>query len=361
MVKRKDGRWQEQLTVTVAGKTKQQYFYGATKAEVLRKIADWRSQEERKAREGKPFSAVADAWWEQAQDELSPNTRRPYKAALDRAREHFGSRDIRSITPAEVSFFLRLVTRKNKMAEKTAKTQLSICNMIFRFAVAAGDLDANPARDLEVPKGLSHSAREDASDKDIMIVRASTGTMMGMMAYWFLYTGLRRSELLALTWEDVDLDNRIIHVRRSLVRDGSKIYAKEPKTEAGIRDVPILNDLAEKIFPGKGLVFPNERGTYITENSFSRRWSNYRKQTGITCTPHQLRHSATTMLCQAIADGKVTVEDVQHIIGHAQYQTTMDIYNHYKETQRKKAWASVLDVSPSCQNPVKVPVSTDIA
>ena len=361
MVKRKDGRWQEQMTVTVAGKTRQQYFYGATKAEVLRKISEWRSQEERRAREGKPFSEVADAWWEQAQDELSPNTRRPYKAALNRAKEHFLDRDIRSITPAEISFFLRLVVRKNKMAEKTAKTQLSICNLIFRYAVQTGDVVSNPARDLEVPKGLSHEAREDASDEDIRIIRSSTSTAMGMMAYWFLYTGLRRSELLALTWEDVDIDNRIIHVRRSLVRDETKIYAKEPKTEAGVRDVPILNDLAAKLSPGKGLVFPNERGTFITENSFSRRWSNFQKRTGISCTPHQLRHSATTMLCQAVADGKLTVEDVQHIIGHAQYQTTMDVYNHYKEVQRKKAWANILDVSPSCQNPVNDPESIDIA
>ena len=358
MVKRKDGRWQEQMTVTVNGQTKQKYFYGATKAEVLRKISEWKTKEEaRKC--GRPFNTVADEWWEKAEDALSPNTRRPYKAALNRAREHFGAQDIKSITPAEISEFLRRQIHKNKMADKTAKTQLSICNMVFRYAVQTGDVTVNPARDLEVPKGLEHAAREDASDADIQIIRKSTDTMMGMMAYWFLYTGLRRSELLALTWADVDMENRIINVRRSLVRDGTKIYAKEPKTEAGVRQVPILNDLAEKLTPGKGLVFPNARGTYITENSFSKRWSSFQKETGVTCTPHQLRHSATTMLCQAIADNRLTVEDVQHIIGHAQYQTTMDIYKHYKEVQRKKAWANILDVSPTCQNPVKEQETTE--
>ena len=360
MVRRKDGRWQEQMTVTVNGQVKQKYFYGATKAEVNRKISEWKTKESA-ARPGRPFTEVADEWWEQAQNDLSPNTRRPYKAALGRAQEGFGKRDIRTITPADISAFLRREIRENDMAEKTAKTQLSICNQIFRYAVNTGDVDANPARDLEVPKGLDHEAREDASDEDINIIRNSTGTMMGMMAYWFLYTGLRRSELLALTWEDVDLENRIITVNKSLVRDGTKIYAKGPKTEAGIRQVPILNDLADKLIPGEGLVFPNERGSYITENSFSKRWSNFQRDVGITCTPHQLRHSATTMLCQAIADNKLTVEDVQHIIGHAQYQTTMDIYNHYKEVQRKKAWAGILNLSPTCQNPVKNPADADNA
>ena len=360
MVRRKDGRWQEQMTVTVNGKTKQKYFYGSTKAEVLRKISEWKLKEEAR-KSGRPFSTVADEWWEQAEGSLSPNTRRPYKAALSRAKSGFGEQDIRSITPAEISAFLRCEVKKHDMAEKTAKTQLSICNLIFRYAVQTGDVETNPARDLEVPKGLEHVAREDASDEDIRIICSSTDTMMGMMAYWFLYTGLRRSELLALTWEDVDLENRIIHVRRSLVRDGSKIYAKEPKTEAGIRQVPILNDLAEKLAPGKGLIFPNPRGDYITDNSFSKRWSSWQKATGVTCTPHQLRHSATTMLCQAIADDKLTVEDVQHIIGHAQYQTTMDIYNHYKEEQRKKAWANILSVAPSCQNPVSNQRDTETA
>lgn len=358
MVRRKDGRWQEQVTVTVNGRQTQKYFYGKTKAEVLRKISDWKLKEEAQKR-GRSFSAVADEWWEHAEESLSPNTRRPYKAALSRAKDGFGEQDIRSITPAEISSFLRREVKKHDMAEKTAKTQLSICNMIFRYAVQAGDVDANPARDLEVPKGLDHEAREDASDEDIRIIRSSYGTMIGMMAYWFLYTGLRRSELLALTWEDVDLENRIIHVRRSLVRDGTKIYAKAPKTEAGIRQVPILDDLAEKMVPGSGLVFPNERGTYITENSFSKRWSNFQRDTGITCTPHQLRHSATTMLCQAVADNRLSVEDVQHIMGHAQYQTTMDIYNHYKEVQRQKAWKSILSLSPSCQNPVTNTVSIE--
>lgn len=345
MIQRKDGRYQQQVTVTVRGKPKQKYFYGKSQAEVLRKIAMYREEAAEAEQKGRPFQTVADEWWEEISEDLSPNTRRPYKAALNRARERFKDEGIRTITPADINAFLRQTIKKNKMADKTARTQLSVCNMIFRYAVQMGDLFVNPARDLEVPSGLEKNDRDMASEHDIKFVKESPDTTMGLMAKWFLYTGLRRSELLALTWEDVDMENRIVHVRRSIVREETgRIYAKEPKTEAGERQVPILDALAEHLKPGTGLVFPNAEGNYISENSFSKRWSNYQKETGITCTPHQLRHAATTMLCEAVADGKLTVEDVQHIIGHAQYQTTMDVYKHYRETQRKKAWGGILDI-----------------
>lgn len=345
MVKRKDGRWQEQVTVIVNGRPKQKYFYGASKAEILRKIAEYEAEAETLKNEGRPFPDVADDWWEEASGALSPNTRRPYKAALDRAKAHFDGQGIRCILPTDISSFMRKTIKSNKMADKTARTQLMVVNLIFRFAVQNGDCDVNPARDLEVPAGLKKEEREMASEKDIAIIKQSTSSAMGMMANWFLYTGLRRSELLALTWEDVDLKNRTIRVRRSLVRYESKVIAKAPKTEAGERAVPILDALAVHLEPGTGLVFPNANGEYISENSFSRRWSNFQKETGITCTPHQLRHAATTMFCEAVADGKLTVEDVQHIIGHAQYQTTMDIYKHYREKQRQKAWGNIMDIT----------------
>ena len=343
------------MTVTVNGQRKQKYFYGKTKAEVLRKIAEYKREEKPQAK-SRAFELVADDWWEEAQEDLSPNTRRPYKAALNRAREHFKGREITSITPADVNAFLRLMVKKNRMAEKTAKTQLSVCNMIFRHAVRAGDILFNPARDLEIPSKLEHNPRGEASPEDIRLVLDNCQSQTGQMALWFLCTGLRRSELLALTWDDVDLEKRIITVNKSLVRDETgRVYAKEPKTEAGVREVPIIDALAQHITPGKGLVFPNAEGNYITENAFSRRWSNYQKATGISCTPHQLRHSMATTLCEAVADGKISLEDMQHIIGHAQYQTTMDIYNHYRESRKERAFASIFSLDVHVENPVQAP------
>ena len=338
MVKRKDGLWQQQVTVN----GKQKYFYGKSQSEVLRKIAEWKNEEESKPK-GTPFSTVADDWWEQV--DIADNTKRPYKAALERSKGHFGTKPIQDITPVEISVFLRQMIKRHKMADKTARTQLSVVRQIFQYGIEAGHLWMNPARDLEVPAGLPKESRDIASDEDIKKIRTMWDTEMGRMANWFLYTGLRRCELLALTWDDVDMDKRKITVSRNLYRgEDGKMHTKSPKTDAGYRPIPILNALAEHITPGTGLVFPNEKGTYITENSFSKRWANFQKETGISCTPHQLRHATATMYFEAYEDGKVSLQDVQHIIGHAQYQTTVDVYNHYRKQREEKARAAVLDL-----------------
>lgn len=343
MVRRKDGRWQEQMTVTEHGRTKQKYFYGSTKAEVLRKIADWKQQETDRKGKGRPFSTVADEWAEQAESGVSPTTWRGYNSALNRAREHFGERDITSITPADISAYIKRLIKTNKPSDKTARTHLMIVNLICRYAVQTGDLEQNPARDLEVPRNLKKQPREIASDDDIKRVKESYSAPFGAFAYWALYTGLRRGELLALTWDDVDIKNRVIHVNKACIRDtDGKVKAKAPKTKNGVRDVPIVNKLAEKIQPGKGLVFPGENGKYMTNGMWERHWRHYTEASGVKCTPHQLRHAYATMLYEA--GEKVSMEDAQYLLGHAQIQTTKDIYTHIRDQKAEKIKAAMLDI-----------------
>ena len=342
MVRRKDGRWQQQVSLVVRGRQVQKYFYGHSQGEVYRKIAAWKDKEEEKRIKGTPFSDVADDWWEDAQDDLAASTQRGYKPAMNRAKDHFKSMGVEFITPADINSFLKKTIRKNQMADKTARTQLMVVNLIFRYAVQAGYINSNPARDLEVPKNLKREKRDIASDEDIKRVKASYDAPFGAFAYWALYTGLRRNELLALSWDDVDLDNRVIHVTKSCFRDNDgKVKAKAPKTSSGIRDVPIPDKLAEKIIPGTGLVFPGESG-YMTNGMFERHWKHYTEATGVTCTPHQLRHAYATMLYEA--GDKVSMEDAQYLLGHAQIQTTKDVYTHIRDSKVEKIKKAMLSI-----------------
>ena len=330
------------MTVTVNGKTKQKYFYGKTKAEINQKISEWKVKEAERQKRGDPFTDIADEWWDQARDDLAASTQRGYKPALERSKSHFGSMAVQSITPADVSSFLRSEARKNKMADKTARTQLMVCSMIFRYAVQSGLIPFNPARDLEVPRNLKKERRDIASDEDIKRVKEHYDAPFGAFAYWCLYTGLRRNELLALSWDDVDVENRQIRVTKSCFRDtDGKVKAKAPKTQSGVRTVPIPNKLAEKITPGKGLVFPGESG-YMTNGMFERHWKHYVEASGVTCTPHQLRHAYATMLYEA--GDKVSMEDAQYLLGHANIQTTKDIYTHIRDAKAEKIKESMLDI-----------------
>lgn len=148
MVKRKDGLWQQQMTVVVNGVKKQKFFYGKTKAEVLRKIANFTEE----AKRGAYFQFVADEWWAQHEPTLARRTLTSYEPALNRAIEHFGNKPIQSITPPEISTFIKSFSKTH--ADKTTRTQLMIFNLIFKYAVEKGYVEINPVRDLEVPKDL---------------------------------------------------------------------------------------------------------------------------------------------------------------------------------------------------------------
>lgn len=337
MFKRKDGLWQEQVTVTVAGRKTQKYFYGKTKAAVLRKIADYQEAQTL----GPTFEAVADAWWEEAEPALAETTRRGYRPAKARAVAEFGQSRIRQLRPLDINRFLEKSIRENNMADKTARTQLMVINLICRYAVQAGAIDVNPARDLTVPKGLHKTRRDIASPEDIQKVKDSYDIPFGDFAYWALYTGCRRGELLALTWEDVDVEARTITVGRSAFRaETGKMAFKDPKTEAGVRIVPLLDKLLEKITPGTGPVFPGPTGDFMTEWEEWKGWQEYRAATGVTCTPHQLRHAYATMLFEA----GVSESDAQELLGHAQITTTKDIYTHIRESRKASVRAQLLSV-----------------
>ena len=328
MTRREDGLWQQSLSLVVNGRKVRKYFYGRTKADVLAKIREYQEAEA----VGPTFGEVADEWWEQHEPTLATNTLKSYRPALKRAIEYFGTTRIREIRPADINKFVRTFIKETNAAHKTASTQLMVINLIGRYSVENGYLQSNPARDVSLPRNLPKSARLLPPEGDIARIKAAANAPFGMFAYWILYTGCRRGELLALTWEDVDCDNNSVHISKSLYYVNGKPMIKRPKTENGIRDVPLMTKLKEKLKPGKGLIFVSEKGTYISEWEFQDAWAEYIKASGVTCTPHQIRHAYATMLYE----NDVAPKDSQQLLGHAQLSTTMDIYTHIRAEKAQK-------------------------
>ena len=81
-----------------------------------------------------------------------------------------------------------------------------VYNLIFKYAVEMGYILMNPARDLSVPDNLRKKKVSAPPPDDIERVKSSTGCTFGLFAYWAMYTGMRRGELLALRWDDVDME-----------------------------------------------------------------------------------------------------------------------------------------------------------
>ncbi len=330
MYKRADGRWQETLPIVVNGQKKTKFFYGRTKREVLEKINQYEQEQE----QAQTFGAIAEEWQENYMEKLDINTKKSYRAPLRRATSFFGDWQISEIEPVDINSFLLRFIEEMHPAKKTASTQRSIINMVFKYAVAHGYTKVNACRDIEIPSGLPKKKRLIASDDDIKRVIHSTECTFGMFAYWTLYTGLRRGELLALRWEDVDFEKKLIYVTKSRVAALGVKKIKKPKTEAGIRPIPLLKALEDKIIrqKGKGLIFPDDSGKLMTDGVFGGKWATYAQESGVTCTPHPIRHAYATLLYEE----EVRVKDAQKLLGHAQASTTQDIYTHIRDVQATK-------------------------
>lgn len=355
MVKRKDGYWQEQIKLP--GMKKAKYFYGKTQKEVKHKMAEFQKEQEK----GEKFEAVADAWFIAHERKVTYNGSAAYNASMNRAKEYFKGRDIKSIRPDEVDAYLLWMAGKG-YAKKTVSNDRNMLNMIFNYAIINRMISLNPCSAVKLPSGLPQKKRDVPTDEQLKKVMNGKDLDFGLFPIMLLYTGLRRGELLALKWSDIDYKNKVIHVTKSIYFVGESPQIKLPKTESGKRDV-ILLDALESIMQGskkKGYIFGGDAP--LSKSAVRRKWISWCKEASLATkierssgkdrngkeriqtdwkpdiTPHQLRHAYATILF----DAGVSVKDAQDLLGHSSIQITMDIYTHIRK-KRKEETAGTLN------------------
>lgn len=319
--KRADGRLQKSITLP-SGKRK--VFYGKSQAEINRKIAEYRYEEEN----GPTFGTVIDVWWAEHEKHIVPSTAVGYNSHVNRAKEQFGEYRIKDITPMDCDNFIRLFATTGK-GRKTVRTQLSVLYMVFDYAVLHGFIQYNPCASVKVPSGLKVKRRELPTDADIKMIENTDW----LLPFFLLYTGLRRGEALAITYEDIDRDKKLIHVNKAIGFANDHPYLKSTKSESGVRDVILLDKLAAKI-PNKkhGLLFPY-KGGYYSSSAIQVAWEKWREANGSTVTMHQLRHGYATIL----HDAGIDVKDAQYLLGHSTVAMTQDVYTHIRQSRIESA------------------------
>ena len=323
MYKRPDGLYEKILVVN--GKRKA--FRGKSEAEVFRKIAAYKGEIEK----GRAFEVVAEEWHDKLWPTLAHNTTNGYNAAYSRALDEFGETPIKGLTPAKIEAFIREFCSKG-YAKKTAATQLQVIKQICNHAVLSGDIEFSPAQHVMLPNRLPQKRRELPPDDQIDKVRASIDIEFGLFAYLILCTGLRRGEALALTFDDIDCEQGIIHVTKSLYWDSNVPYIKVPKSRAGEREV-ILPDALMAVLPkGKKtrFLFSGPSGDMLTYTNYRLLWDKYKKLSGVTVSPHELRHAYATTLY----DAGIDVKAAQELLGHSTVAMMQDIYTHISQYRR---------------------------
>ena len=307
-------------------------FRGRTGSEVEQKMLAYKEE----ADKGPLFEKAAEDWWGEFIETASPNSLKGYKPAMKRAVERYKGKRLFTIAAQEIKLWVNALV-KQEFAKKTVQTHLIVLNNIYKKAQEEYNSDYNPAALVRLPKNLSQQRRELPSDEDDARMLANVKSHpFGLFAFLAKYTGARRGELLGLRYGDFDYNEDVIHIERSVYHVGNRPEIKAPKTEAGIRSVPFLNIVKQVMPKGRpsAYIFSSDGGETPLTNSRSRHlWNSYRKETGVTATPHQWRHLYATVLFDAGLEAK----DAQVLLGHAQFSTTMDIYTHVKDQRIAKA------------------------
>jgi integrase len=315
-----------------------------------REATDWLAETQVEVKKGTHTPAsksitVAEAgelWIAQAEaDGLEYATVRGYRQHLElHIKPFLGSQKLSGLTVADVQGYRNRLLREGR-SRVMVKKVVSSLGSILAGAIAIGNVNRNVVHEQSKQQRTRHR-RVEARGKRKLEAGVDYPTIAELRALLTcqgrlrpvlmtaIFTGLRASELRGLTWADVELDRKVLHVRQ---RADRRNVIGSPKSEAGKRAVPlvpmVVNTLKEwRLACPKGeanLVFPNLNGdVWALRNLCRSIYPVQRELIGKHYGLHALRHAAASLF---IEEG-FSPKRVQALMGHSSIQVTFDVYGH---------------------------------
>jgi integrase len=286
-------------------------------------------------RSGATFADAAAEYLRFAEQDrgCKPSTVRGYRSAIQaHLLPVFGSLAVEDVTVQEIERWrsgMLGARQQRELSNKTKNNLLVLMHAIFRRAVKLYALPSNPVANIDRFRVRSSGDIQVFSPEEIWaLVRAAASEPDAALFLTAAFTGLRRGELLALRWRDVDFAGSTIRVRASYAA-GQITVPKSGK----VRAVPLAGDVASALarlsrrerFTGEDdFVFAGEHGPPVDGDALSSRYQRALEVAGLRRLRfHDLRHTFGTRMI-----AKADIRRVQEWMGHADIQTTMK-YLHY--------------------------------
>ena len=217
---------------------------------------------------------------------------------------------------------------------------LSILRKALNEAVIFGLIDRNPAEAVRLPRGSTITERTvflDPQDVQRLFNGLAGHPIYPAVVLAFFY-GLRRSEVLGLRWDAIDFEHNTIQIFRTVVKNLTVVDAETTKTATSRRTFQLLPevralllDLKSTAPPGSVHLFCHSDGSLWRPDVLTRSFQRQLKRLGFPIMRfHDLRHSTASLLF----DRGWSLEDVKNWLGHADIETTSNIYLHYKASRR---------------------------
>ena len=387
---RPNGSWEGRYSYIDenTGKRVERSVYAPTQTETKRKLKELITQIKNRVDDTdyvKPNNTTLGEWldiWmkEYKKNSVRPTTYTSYHHSIEsHIRPALGNIELQRLRPDHVQSLLNDMSsgdkKKQPLAPWTVLKAKNVLSGALEQAIRNQIIPYNPAKAAVPPKLEVKDIRVLTESEQKTFMEAVQGHRLEALYKLALATGMRRGEILALTWDCVDLKNRSITVKSSVsrVKDPdtgiTAIRYSEPKTKSGRRQVPILLNMvpvlqehkqsqdAEKAEAGsawnpKNLVFCSNVGTVIEPR---RVCTTMNKITDAADLPrfsfHALRHTFATRMLEANVSAKV----VQEVLGHADVTLTLNTYSHIIGTTAHEQMGKINDLFQSGNKENKQP------
>ncbi|MGH2972148.1 MAG: tyrosine-type recombinase/integrase [Gaiellaceae bacterium] len=296
------------------------------------------------------FAEVARRWLDEFESKVRVGERRErtlehYRGALERhLLPQLGRRQLQLISTDDLAQLVAVLRTKG-LSPWTVNGLLVPLSCVFSFAVRRSYIASNPLRGLH-PDERPHPRLSDQR----VLTRAELSRLLRATPLRYkpllataIFTGMRFSEVLALSWDDIDFAAGVIHVRYQLARGrrGLPPHRVAPKTRASVREIPLVPQLAAvlrdhkrhaRFRDGGDYVFATRTGRPLLHRNAARlAFTRAVIDSGLRGTGerrirfHDLRHTFASHL---IIDIRLDVAQVSRILGHARTSITLDTYTH---------------------------------
>jgi integrase len=282
--------------------------------------------------------------WFEGAPKVSPKTAERYRELADKQIvPHLGALKLQGLRPEHIEQWHGTLLEVG-LAPRTVGHAHRLLSRVLGYAVENGTIARNVAAIRKPPKAEEREIEILNSDQIAEVRAKLAGHSLLPIVELALATGLRRGELLALQWTDVDLDRGVLRVERSLEETRTGLRMKPPKTKRGRRNIGLPADAVTmlrehrkrqielRLALGQGgppvLVFSTVEGEPLSPDNLSRDWCRVRAAKKLPPVSfHALRHTHVSVLIRAGVD----ILTISRRIGHSKAAVTLDTYGHLIE------------------------------
>src|SRR5215204_1218008 len=347
--------------IHTAGGPKRRYISGKKRENVRDKLAKALSQRA----DGLVFDAGAmtvgeylDRWLADVRGTVRKSTHEGYEYAIEpHIKPALGRIKLKDLNPAQIRWFYR-DRLDSGLSPATVHKQHVVLHKALKAAVADDLIPRNAAAGLKLPRITREEIAPLTEEESRRLLEAARGDRLEALYVLALNTGMRQGELLALKWEDVDLDRGRLQVRRTLRHADKAFVLGEPKTKNSRRTIRLtkgtasalqahlsrqLEEMEEmgSLYQPGGLIFATGAGTIINPSNLrNRSFGPLLKRAGLPQIRfHDLRHTCATLLLSKNVNPKV----VSEMLGHATIAITLDTYSHVLPNMQNEAAVAMED------------------